>query len=176
MPLEKLIAMLGLAQGATEEDVTKAIEDLMKESSSGSEVVAAKEVTEALGLKEGAGKSEVIGTILALKQPGNVVSMQEFQTLKKKLAERERNELVTLALSQGKIIPAQREWAEGYAERDAEGFKVFISKSPVVVPVGGNGGDRQTGKDAGIDDTQLMINKQLGVKDDAFKKYNTVTG
>ena len=176
MLLEKLIALLGLAEGATEEDVAAAIEKLMSASQSGTEVVASKEVIEALGLSEKASKSEVVGTILALKQPGNVVSMQEFQSLKKKLAERERTELVTLALSSGKITPAQKEWAEGYAERDAEGFKVFISKAPVVVPVGDAGGDGKTGGGKGIDDTQLMINKQLGVSDASFKKYSTVTG
>lgn len=177
MPLEKLIALLGLAAGATEEDVVAAIEKLMKESSSGSEVVAAKEVLDALGLQGTANKSEIVGTILALKQPGNLVSMQEFQALKKSVADRDRNDLVTLAFSQGKIAPAQKEWAEGYAGRDPEGFKVFIAKAPVVVPIGGDGGEnRQAGGNKGMDDTQLMINKQLGISDEKFKKFSTVTG
>lgn len=174
--LEKLIKALKLAEGATEEDVLKAVEALLAKCAEAETAALAnkgtvpKEITEVLGLREGANVSEAKATILALKQPGNVVSMTEFQGLKKKLAEKDRDELVALAMKDGKITAAQKEWAEAYALADPEGFRVFVNKAPQVVPMDGapKGGDRKDG----ADETQALVNKALGIDEETWKKHN----
>ncbi|MCE5333192.1 MAG: phage protease [Desulfobacteraceae bacterium] len=79
--------------------------------------------------------------------------------------------MVAFAIAAGKITPAQKEWAEAYALTDPEGFRLFVAKAPVVVPLG----DLKTGgpKPAGsIDDAQLQINKMMGISDEVWKKHN----
>ena len=120
---------LGLPEGANEQEVLVAME---KACGHGVGVVACKEVFDALGLEETVQRSEVVATIHALKQKPDLT--REVAALKARLAERERDELVAAALKDGKITPAQKEWAEKYAVQDPEGFRFFIAKAPQVVP------------------------------------------
>lgn len=172
-PMEKVTELLGLKPEAAEDDIAAAVE-IIKNKAVAQEVkeVIPKDLTDALGLKEGASLSEAKATVLALKQPGNVVSMTEFQGLKKRLAEKDRDELVALAMKEGKITAAQKEWAEKYALEDAEGFKVFVMKAPVVVPPGSIAGGGAVMKPGEIDEQQALINKQLGITNETFKKHN----
>lgn len=169
--MEKVFELLGLKTGAAEDDCVAALTALKNKAEMPDvKEVIPKELIEALGLKEGAAVSEVRGTVLALKQPGNVVSMTEFQSLKKRLAEKDRDELVALAMKAGKIMAAQKDWADGYALEDPEGFKVFIAKAPAVVPM-----DKAPARgkaEARLDEVQALVNKQLGISEDIFKKHN----
>lgn len=169
-PMKKLLEILGLKPEATEDEAVLALTAL-KSKAEKPEIrqVMPKEVAEALGLKEGASLSEVTGTILALKQPGNVVSMQEFQALKRRLAEKERDEQVALAMKEGKITGAQKEWADEYAMRDIEGFKVFCAKAPVVVPMGKIPAGEPKG-DGALDESTLLVAKMFGNKPEDIKK------
>lgn len=169
--MKKILEMLGLKPDAKEDEVVLALTAL-KNKAEKPEIkqVMPKEVVESLGLKEDASLSEVTGTILALKQPGNVVGMQEFQALKKRLAEKERDELVALAMKEGKITGAQKEWADEYAMRDIEGFKVFVAKAPVVVPMG-KMPEGTPKKDGDLDESVLLVAKMFGNKPEDVKKH-----
>lgn len=175
--LQKLIQALKLGEGATEEDVLKAIEDLQKKADEAKPTTLEnkgmpKEIIEALGLQESASVSEAKATILALKQPGSGVSAEEFNKLKEDLAKRNRDELVAFAMKEGKITAAQKGWAEEYALTDPEGFKMFVNKAPQVVPMDKmpGGGDRKEGD---ADEAQKLVNKALGISDETFKKHNS---
>lgn len=159
---------LGLKEDAGEEQVLDAI----KARRPGDEgAVASREVLEALGLDEGASRSEIIATIHALKQTPNLI--ERVAKLEKDRAQREKEELVNAALKAGKITPAQREWAEDYAMKDPEGFRIFISKAPTIIPLGDAHLAKEKGKKAdGLDELQLQINKMLGITDEAWKRYN----
>ncbi|MBE7415088.1 MAG: hypothetical protein HS130_07640 [Deltaproteobacteria bacterium] len=175
--LEKLIKALKLAEGATEEDVLKAVEALQAKDGEAEAAALAnkgavpKELIEALGLQDGTSVSEAKATILAMKQPGSVVSPEEFRKLKEDLAKRNRDELVAHAMKEGKITAAQKEWAEAYALGDPDGFRIFVNKAPKVVPMDAlpGGGARKEGDP---DEAQKLVNKALGISDETFKKYN----
>lgn len=167
---EFLIHTLKLPAEATDEQIQAAIKALAERPTA---PALPQEMIAALSLAEGATLSEAIATVHALKQPGNVVSMEEFRQLKQRMAERDRDDLVVQALADGKITPAQKEWADEYALRDPEGFKVFMLKAPVVLPLGGKLttlGGRPANPDD-LDETQLSINKMMGVETETFKKY-----
>lgn len=172
--LKKILELLGLKPEATENEAAEALTVLKnKAAASAAEangyIVELKKVREALGLAETANHSEITGTILALKQPVSVVSVQEFSDLKKKLAIKERDEQVVLAMAAGKITAAQKDWAAEYALRDLEGFKVFVAKAPVIVPMGElPPGTKQEG-DA-LNDTTLLVAKMMGNKPEDIKK------
>jgi len=168
--LKELLKALGLAEDAGVEQAIAAIAKL-KEAP---KPVVAKGVASALGLAETATESEIVATIHAIKQRPDLTA--EVAALKTRLAERDRDELVAAALKEGKIAPAQKEWAEKYALADPQGFALFLAKAPVVVPVARiavpeNGPDGSV-----LDETQKQINKQLQISDEVWGKHNKKEG
>lgn len=158
--LKKLVALLGLAEDATEEDILKAFKDKMglkddgnpeskteegtKEAEKGTDdpagedtekVVANKTVCALLGLKEGAATSDVAAAIMALKAGTDSTTAAKVRELEAKLARRDADDAVMVAFKAGKIAPAQKEWASAYALKDPAGFADFVKKAPQVVPL-----------------------------------------
>lgn len=203
--LKKLAAKLGLSQDAGETEVLKALDDALKDKDKGAVVakevlealglkegsdttavvasigalkaggqapVAAKEVLDALGLEEGASASTVVASIHALKQaPKGMVSREEFNQVAAKLQRRDADDAVAAAIGAGKITEAQKDWATEYATRDLEGFKTFVAKAPVVVPVDKLPGRKDDQADAAADETTIKVAKMMGVTPDDIKKY-----
>ena len=197
--LEKLIKILALKEDATEEEVIKAIKNLnggrekivkaldLKDDVTDEAIITALKdktanpednqekistrIINALELEEGSDESTVVATIHALKQKTvSGVSVEEFNNLKKKVAEKDRDELVQIAMKQGKITPAQKDWANQYALEDPKGFKAFVAKAPQVVPVDDDDASVIANKKQ-VDDLQAIVNKNLGLDDETFKKY-----
>jgi phage I-like protein len=57
----------------------------------------------------------------------------EINQLKAVNAKTAATEEVEKAIAAGKISPAQKDWALGYATRDPAGFKEFVEKQPVII-------------------------------------------
>ena len=177
-----LAELLGLSEDATEEQVMEALKACLAENRSLKEaekqppenVVANKAVCELLGLKAGAAAEDVTAKIMELKS-GTVDGVnlaEELKALKQQNAEREANDAVTLALKAGKITPAQKEWAKGYALSDPKGFGSFVEKAPQIVPMDKiELGDVKALKSDALDADTLLVCKQLGVTPDDVKKY-----
>lgn len=161
-----VLSALGVAKDATKDQVLAAVADLKDTG----RLVAHKEILELLEVPETADLNAAKGKILALKNPSGYVRVEEFNALKSKLEKRDADELVEMALKQGKIAPAQKAWAEQYALKDPAGFKAFVEQAPEVVPISQREGyTPRAGAD--LDEAQMMVNKQLGLSDEAFKKY-----
>jgi phage I-like protein len=167
---KQVLAALGLPETSTEQGVIEMITTL---KTPGTIIVANKHVLEALGLKETATEAEVTGTIMAMKQSHTQVGTlaQELADMKKTLGAKDAAEVVALAMKEGKITPAQKEWADKYANDDLEGFKVFVAKAPVVIRLGKIIGDDKP-VDGALDETQVSVNKLMGVDVVTFKKYD----
>ena len=163
-----VLATLGLAETATEQEAVAMINKLKTSVA----LVANKAVLTALGLADTATEAEVTGTIMAMKQSHDRVGAlaQELANLKASLGAKDATDLVAQAMKDGKITPAQKDWAEEYAKRDLAGFKVFVAKAPTVVVQGRIvGGEKPA--DGAIDETQRMINSMCNVSDEDFKKF-----
>lgn len=172
---EGLIRVLKLKADAADEAILAAIEDLMPIADHARRP-ASEEVLAALELKADAKESDVVATIHALKQArlqaGSLEATQaEIKVLKQQAAERQRDELVQTALSAGKITPAQLDWAKDYALRDPEGFRVYVAKAPVVVPLGAAPPAPAQAAGGVLDDSQREINRALGVTDELYLKH-----
>jgi phage I-like protein len=163
---------LDLKAGTTEAEVIGTIAAI-KQASGNTHIVANKAVLTALGLAETATEAEVTGTIMAMKQSHDQVGVlsQEVANLKATMGNTAAEDAVTMAMKDGKITPAQKEWADEYAKRDLAGFKVFVAKAPTVVVMGKVIGEEKPGEGA-LDETQLSINKMCGVDAETYKKYN----
>jgi len=155
--MKELWKLLGLSEDAKEEAAIAVVNKLKTDLGAKTVVVIAnKGVLDALGLAESATESEIIGTIEAMKQSHTKIDdvVKELNTLKSGLIQRDADGAVEMAMKEGKITPAQKDWALDYAKRDLEGFRVFVSKAPVVVIEGKVVTDqKETG--AGIDDVQI---------------------
>ena len=187
--MKKLAALLGLGEDATEEQVAEALKACVEENKSLKEsaaeaakqqpaeddkVVANKAVCELLGLKAGAATADVAAAIMALKggNIGGVNLVEQVKSLEAKLADRDAEEAVEMALKAGKITPAQREWAKGYALKNLEDFKGFVEKAPQVVPMGDVGGSESLAlKRDEVDEATLLVCKQLGISAEDVKQY-----
>ncbi len=172
MDLKEIAKALGLAEDATLEQIVTAIQTLNTNANAMKDeqkTVACKEVLEALELKEGATVAEVKGKIIALKNPAGYVSTEEFLKLKETIEKKESNDLVQVALSEGKITPAQKSWAEQIALKDPEGFKEFLKNAPVVVDLKVVNYKKEERKND--PELEISINKMLGIDSEDVKKY-----
>ena len=185
--MKKLAELLGLGEDATPEQIVAALEACLKENKSLKEnagagkqppeddkVVANKAVCELLGLPAGAATTDVTAAIMALK--GGIVDgvnlAEQVKSLEAKLADRDAEEAVEMALKSGKITPAQRDWAKGYALKSPEDFRQFMEKAPQVVPMGEIGGAEKLAlKNKEPDEATLLVCKQLGISADDVKQY-----
>lgn len=178
--IEKLKKVLGLAVDAAEEAVTEAVEVLvnkLKAIETATPVVACKEVLEVLGAKADAGKDEVVRIVASLKAPGDaaVALSHEVAALKVKIAAMEQEDLVTLALKDGKTSPEELDkWGRKLALDNPEQFRLIVMSRPAgsVIPVDGIRIAAKADPAGGLDEAQRAINEMCGVNDETFKKYN----
>ena len=169
--LKEIIAKLGMADDASEEAVIEAVVKLKDKPPETKEVIA-KDILDALDLKEESDTSVVVASIHALKQTEKgMVSKADFDKLQKKLVEKDADELVAKAIAGGKITPDQKEWAGEYAVRDLEGFKTFVTKAPVVIPLKKLPGKETEVDQANIDEATKTVAKMMDVSTEDIKKY-----
>lgn len=169
--LKQLAKFLGLEESASEEQIMQAVKSNVESAQGGAtEVVANKVICGLLGLKEDAKTEDAAAAIMALKNPIDYVPVAEFNKLKSQLEKKDGEELVSTALKNGKISPAQKDWALEYALKDSEGFKKFVEMAPKAVPMGEMEFDDDS-KSKNVEETTLKICKMLGVSSEDLEKY-----
>lgn len=128
-----------------------------------------KAIRELLNLDE---KADVLAAVTELKKKSEAqaVSLTEHQTLTEenkkltlKLAERERDERVTMAINAGKITPAQKSWAETYAMSDPKGFDAFVAGAPKVIDLSEKGKEGGEPENVHLTETEIKIGQKLGL-------------
>lgn len=185
--LKTLAGLLDLAEDATEEQVVEALKAL-KDAAAAAEqppddnkgdddaVVANKAICEMLGLKAGASTEEVAAKIAGLQSgAGSDPDLAaEVKALKAQLDERDADEAVSLALKDGKITPAQKDWAKSYALSDPKGFAGFVDKAPQVVPmeeIAGGAATVALKASAQLSGDAMLACKQIGVTAEDIDQY-----
>ena len=171
MDLKQLIAALGLAADAAMEQIIAALAALGVEFPK-AEPVIPESIAAALEIKENITESVVVASIHALKATASTgVSAADFKALKDKMAERDASDLVAAAMGEGKVSPAQKDWATEYAKKDPEGFKIYVAKAPVVVPLKDLPGKTDEPAGGRIEQATLDVGGLLGVSKEDLEKY-----
>lgn len=174
--LSKLAQLLGLSEGATEEQVLEALAQLQAAAQANKDAadkqVANKTVCGLLGLQPGAKTEDVTAAIMALKAPSP--EADELRALKARLEQREADEAVERALKAGKVSPAMRDWAVQYALKDPAGFAAFADKAPAVVPMDPLELEPKLNKAGLPADEAMAVCKMLGLAEDDVKQYGEV--
>ena len=123
----------------------------------------------ALGLADEAGEAEILEAAAAAgggdPDPDEFVPRAEFDRLRETLArletegaEARATAAVDAAVKAGKVTPASRDWALGYARKDAAGFAEFVEGAPAILDGGravpaaapGEGGDALTAEERAV--------------------------
>lgn len=130
---KKLIESLGLAPEATEADILAALETAEIKPADGADTDADK--GEKDGEKDGDKPDAAADAGAPAAQPGQVVEMSavqlsemqsEIADLRKDAAKRRISETLTVALSEGKIAPAERAHWLGALEKNEEGTTALL--------------------------------------------------
>ncbi len=176
--LTRLKEFLGLPDDAGNSELSESLFTRLGEVESLQKDLAA--LKEAAGLPIEISTVEVAAAIEKnanrLQQEEGRPTVEEWQTLKVELAEIKQRDLeakVNSAIAEGKILPAQKEWAVSYAVSDPQGFGSFLVNSRPMVQMGelveiakkGNG-------KFPLSETQEKINKLLGISRKVFESFN----
>jgi len=174
--IEKLRKLLGMPDDSGEDKVLDAVTLAVNKAKETEGAVACKEVLDALGAKEGAGKEEVVRIVASLKAPGDVAVQlsQQVAELSREIAGLKQQDLVTLALKDGKTSPDELDkWGRDLALKHPEQFKLIVLSRPAgsVIPVEGIVVAKDQ-TDIIATDVQESVNKMMGVSAETFQKYN----
>ena len=144
MDLKKLRESLGLADDADEKSVLAAV------ASAVASAAALKGVAKAAGLADDAEPGDIEKAVAKATaassgdpDPSKFVPREDhdkalarIDTLEGAAATAQATAAVDAAVKDGKITPAQREWAEAYCKRDADGFAAFVKDAPTILKAG----------------------------------------
>lgn len=167
----RVIQALGLKPETGPNEIETAVRELKAKADS--PPPASAQVVSFLGLSAGATEPEILAELQTLKTGGpEAATMQaEIKELKADRLKRDVDSLVGLALKEGKVTAAQEPWLRGYASKDLEGAKTYVAKAIQVVPLDKLPPGQAPGGGDGLTETQLQINKALGVSKEAWGKY-----
>ncbi len=135
--LSSLRWMLNLPVTSTAEDIKSELQKVVDMISNGQGTAAASVSLLAL-LNQ---KDEQIASLSAnAYDPSKHISLAAFEELQGRYAalaqqsgEAEAGALIQAALSDGRLLPAQEDWAKDYAGRDINGFKSWLENAPKLV-------------------------------------------
>lgn len=175
--MKKIASALGLAEGATEDEIVSAVSTLVGTSTA---------ICSALGLQAGASKDAITAKVGEIRtaasqggqvDPSKFVPMSEFTALKARVDatdEERATASVDDAIAKGKVTPAGRDWALGYAKNDPEGFAKFVGVTPEIVAGGAVLTEEQRRAAAIASDTltdeEKAICAQAGITPENFLK------
>lgn len=187
--LEQLRWMLNLPLSATEEDVIAELKKLTDRISEGKGTAAAS--VSLLSILEG--KDQMIADLTTkadAPDPAKWVSVdvmhQSVQQAREAasndmaaLTNQQNEALITAALSDGRLLPAQEAWAQSLGKSDPDSLKSFLGNAPKIAALTATQthgkppsgvrpplSDVQTG-----DEPDLAVCSLLGVDPDDVKKY-----
>lgn len=151
--LQQLVALLGLAAGATPADVVAAVKAMMEKDASAT--AATKTAAASLGLEANAELAAVLTAAIAAgdknkSATGDTATATAIASLNATVADLNK-QLVELkaskagetaqtavasAMAAGKVAPAAKDWALDYATKDPQGFATYVAKMPAVLTPG----------------------------------------
>ena len=144
-----------------------------KESENKKEERMLEELRELYGLTEDATEEQVLEVAkgIKIKADSAHVTLSEAEQVGRKvtdletrLAERERDDIITKAINAGKLVPAQKKWAEEYALKDTKGFAAFIEAQPKVVSLAELGTSEEPAME--LSATDRSVASQLGLAEE----------
>lgn len=138
--------------------------------------VASAPILTALQCEKDASEADVVGKILALQKPGNVVPIETHNAVLGELHALQAGKALSDAIAEGKLTPAEKAWGQEVIEKQGLAtFAALVKARPRQTPVGLAKPEPLPATAAaarGDDDpVQAAVNKQLGLDAATFEKY-----
>ena len=167
---------LGQAKNAAVDTTVAAVVEMAK---------GRKAIAKAAGLTEDASAEDVEQAVATAKasaggdpDPAAFVPRAEFDALKGRLTTLETDgaaasatAAVDQAIKDGKVTPASRDWALGYAAKDPEGFAAFVKDAPKILSSGRVAPAGKPGEGGGaLTDEERAVCRATGVSEEDFIK------
>lgn len=141
MDLATLVALLGLAAGASAQDVTTAIQALIAQAARPAVPAA---LAAQLGLQANADEAAALSALAKRLSTPDQATLQQMTALQAQVAElrsaaadRVVSELVDGAIAAHKLTPAQRDWAVNLGKADLAQLNAFITTAPAIPGLAG---------------------------------------
>ena len=111
------------------------------------------------------------------KHPLMIAAQKQITELTAAHSQKDAAGRVDTAIKNGKLTPAQREWAIAYCSTDPKGFDKFIGKQPTIVASGSDGTftsiEGDTSPDKRLSPLELKICAQFGHKPEDYLAQRT---
>lgn len=179
--LASLLTALGLPAETTETAALTAVAAMKVKADKAPAVPAA--LSAALGLAATADETAALSAVASLKTQGaagDATTLQAMQALQgtvaaltAKINDGEITTLVDGAIKDGKLLPAQKDWAVNLGKTSVAQLSAFITSAPVVAA--GLGASQTEGKDKGgegggaVTATETAVLNAMGITADDFK-------
>ncbi len=164
-PMKALAILLGLAEDASEADITAAVTAL-KANTGTQEAQIAALTTETAALKTQSpdpAKYVPIETVTQLQT--------DLAALSARLNDGELDTVISAALDEGKLLPAMEGWARDLGKSNLAALKTYIEKTPAIAALSGTQtrGRGPGGAGGAVDDaTNTAVMKALGQTPEQF--------
>lgn len=181
--LEQLRWMLNMPVGATVEEIKDQLKKLI-DTLSGGQGVAAASVN--LPVMLDSQRQQIAALSANQVDPAKFVSVSVMTDLRAqldaanaKIAGREVDELVTVALSDGRLLPAQETWARDLGKANVAALSAFLTTAQKIPALSGT----QTGgaapandakPEGQLDEASLAVCKAMGITPQAYAKTNGI--
>lgn len=177
--LKKLIAKLKLADDATEDQVMKEVDVLVIGAGKTTEVVA-KDIINALGLKDGSDVAAVVAKIGNLKLADTAADdlAAQVKDLRGEISDMKADKLVAKALADGQTDPDElKKWGRDLAKSDPEKFETIVMHRAKgsVIPIKNLDGKKEKSSPSGhLHAAALAVAKLFGNTEEDLKQYGGI--
>jgi len=177
--LKELAGAFGLPEDSDQKAVVAHATQLVAGSNAQATAIAA--MAKAAGAKEDDAPDAVVTAVQAAIEkapaatepdPDKYVPAElvvSLQAQAKELMGDKTNQVVDQAIKDGKVPPANRDWAIAYHAKDPEGFAKFLGGQPAIVTAGAAPGGKVEG-DGALDADDLAMCSAMGIDPEEFKK------
>lgn len=173
-PMLKLLQQLFDAPNATEAEITEKLTALS--AAKGSSQVALSAVYDAL--KTESDKAVALSAQVENPDPSKYVALSQMQTvqaelnqLKAQMAADKADALITAALSDGRLLPAQKAWAENLGKSNLTALSEYLATTTPNAALGGmQAKEEPTDKPVALSAEELAAAKMLGMSEVEFIK------
>lgn len=176
--LKELAAALGLPEDSDQEAIVAHARTLKEDGAARTDAI--KAIAKAAGAKEDEDADKVVTAVQAAIEkagktdpdpgkfvPADVVTSLQAQV--KELLADKSTQVVDQAIKDGKVTPANRDWALAYHAKDAEGFAKFVENQPAIVTAGDGAKGKPAG-DGSLDADDMALCTALGLDPEEYKK------
>jgi phage I-like protein len=143
-PMKELLKALGLAEDANEAQALAALKALQDQVADDGKAIAA--------LKAQAPDPAQYAPVGVLQS-----TQAELAALKSQALARDIADLIAPALADGRLLPAQKEWAEGLGQSNLAALRAYLATAQPIAALRGTqtGGQAPDGQSNGLTDDQL---------------------